>query len=278
MLRQTAVIAVAGILALGVSGKPSSTPGSWQVDSRHSDVQLITDGTTDFGKTNINFTLGYARVNGTFKVDEANLANSKLDLHIYPANAMASPIEENGNFKAQWMANRANHTLVCFHSKKIVRMPDGKLQATGELTLTRVDRNVQLDPTEAYSGPVYGPPIIHHISREATFVLDLSPASGKSEAELSGSTSMVRENFPELFRSVLSTNWPTVVQDEKCQTPAGVSEDYRGSQCTGTFMEASGLPPAPTQIGEDYPNASNFNAVVGNQITILLHLRLAPSA
>src|SRR5215469_15966320 len=35
-------------------------------------------------------------------------------------------------------------------------------------------------------------------------------------------------------------------------------------------------PPAPTQNGEDYPGSSNFNAVVGSQLTILVHLRLAP--
>ena len=48
-------------------------------------------------------------------------------------------------------------------------MPDGKLQATGELTLTRVDRNVEVNPNEACVGSVYGPPMTHHVSQEATF-------------------------------------------------------------------------------------------------------------
>ena len=50
MLKFTAVFALAGIFALGVPGKPASTGGSWLVDARHSDAQLITDGTTDYGK------------------------------------------------------------------------------------------------------------------------------------------------------------------------------------------------------------------------------------
>jgi len=41
-------------------------------------------------------------------------------------------------------------------------------------------------------------------------------------------------------------------------------------------MQSSGLPPAPIQVGEDYPDSSNYNAVVGSQLTILIHLRLAP--
>ncbi|MGB8769615.1 MAG: YceI family protein [Candidatus Korobacteraceae bacterium] len=288
MLKHTAVIALAGVLALGlitlgVAGKPSTTTsGSWQVDSQLSSAQLVTDGTTNFGKTKINFTVGFTRVNGGLKLDEADPANSKFDFRMYPASSMAPPIGEDGKVKASWLANAANNTLVCFHSKKVVRTPDGKLQATGDLTLTRVDRNLQYNPTEDYSGPVYGPPIIHRVSREATFVFDLTPPgeNGQKTAAItaSGSTSISREGFPQLVRAVVSTDWPPVVMDENCQNPAGGTEDYRGFRCTGTFMEASGLPPAPTQLGEDYPGASDFNAVVGNQLTILVHLRLAPQA
>jgi hypothetical protein len=59
MLKHTAVFAVAVILGLGVLGlgapnKPVSMAGSWQVDTRHSDAKLITDATTDYGKTKIN--------------------------------------------------------------------------------------------------------------------------------------------------------------------------------------------------------------------------------
>ena len=123
--------------------------------------------------------------------------------------------------------------------------------------MTRVDRNVEVTPTEAYSGPVYGPPMIHRVSREATFVFDLPTAEGNGqkdgEIQASSSYSLYRENFPQLVKAVVATYWPPVVQDEKCQTPTGGSEDYRGFRCTGMFMEPSGLPPAPgTQVGEDY--------------------------
>ena len=284
MFRHKALLAVAGVLALGVlalgvPSTPSFYSGSWKVDTRHSDAQLITDGTTDFGKKKINFTLGYARISGNVSVDDADPTKSTVELHIYPATAMAEPIQEDGKFKTKWLANLANHTLICFHSKKVVKLPNGKLQATGELTLTRVDRNVEVNPNEAYSGPVYGPPMTHHVSREATFEIDA--ASGKITGPnggllaASGSTSVTREQFPEMMKAVTTTYWPPVVQDEKCQAPANVTEDYRGAQCTGTFMESAGLPQAPTQVGEDYPGSSNYSAVVGSQLTILLHLRLS---
>ncbi|MGA2369662.1 MAG: hypothetical protein ACLPPV_09935 [Candidatus Korobacteraceae bacterium] len=55
MLKRIAVIPIAVVLALGVLGlsvstTPVSTTGAWQVDTRHSDVQLVTDGMTDYGK------------------------------------------------------------------------------------------------------------------------------------------------------------------------------------------------------------------------------------
>jgi polyisoprenoid-binding protein YceI len=159
MLKHTAVFAVAVILGLAVLGldapsKPASMAGSWQVDARHSDAKLITDATTDYGRTKINVTLGFARVNGTVRWDDADASKSSVDFRIYPATSMSPVIGEDGKFLSHWLENLSNHTLVCFHSKRVVRTPDGRLQATGELAVTRVDRNVEMTPNEAYAGPV----------------------------------------------------------------------------------------------------------------------------
>jgi polyisoprenoid-binding protein YceI len=279
MLKNTVLFAVAGMLAMGAPGKSTLTGGSWRVDTRHSDAQLITDATTDYGKTKVDVTLGFGRVNGRVALDNDDLAKTSFDFRIYPANSMAPDIDEDGKFLSQWLASLPNHTLVCFHSKGAVRTADGRLQTTGNLVLTRVDRNVDATPNEAYAGPVYGPPMIHHLSHEATFVFDFPAGDRKGQKDgsivASGSTRMFRENYPQLVKAVVSTYWPPVVQDENCEAQAGVSEDYRGSQCTGTLLEAHGLPEAP-QAGnaEDVGSAQNFNAVVGNHLNILVHLRL----
>ena len=287
MLKHIAVLAIAVIVALGVLGlrgvsaKPATTAGSWQVDTRHSAVQLITDGTTDYGKTKMDFTLGFGRVNGSMNIDDADPTKSSVVFRFYPATDIGPAITENGRFLNQWLMNLANHTLVSFHSKTIQRTPDGKLQASGELTITRVDRNVELDPTEAYSGPTYGPPIVHRVSREATFVFDLSPGDGNGVMQASATTSVGRENFPQLVKAVVGATWPPVVQDEDCQNPAGASEAYRGYECTGKFMEAPGLPPPPGSlvVADDYSGVpSDFNAVVGNRLNIVLRLRLMAKA
>jgi hypothetical protein len=146
--------------------------------------------------------------------------------------------------------------------------------------VTRVDRNVEMTPNEAYAGPVYGPPMVHRVSREATFIFDLPASNGNAQKEgsmqASGSTSMFREDFPQLVSAVVSTYWPPLVQDENCQQPAA-SEAYSGSQCTGTYLSAPGLPEAPHAANsEDIGTRQNFNSLVGNHLTLRVHLRLAP--
>ncbi|HSY65204.1 MAG TPA: YceI family protein [Terriglobales bacterium] len=281
MMKPVAVFAAAVILALAILGfdapsKPA-TAGSWQVDARHSDAKLTTDATTDYGKTKMNVILGFARLNGSVKIDNGDPAKSSVEFRFYPATSMSPVIDEDGKFLSHWLENMSNHTLVCFHSKRVVRTPDGRLQATGDLSVTRVDRNVDATPSEAYAGPVYGPPMIHRVSREVTFVFDLPAADGNAPSiQASGTTSMFREDFPQLVRTVVSTYWPTVVQDEKCQNP-DASEAYSGPQCTGTFMEAPGLPEAPHSANaEDLPGPPNFNAIVGEHLTIIVQMRLMP--
>lgn len=280
MLKYAAILSafvILSIVALAVTGRtisPASAAGSWAVDARHSNSQLTADGTTDFGKTKTTFTVGFARVTGTVKLDGSDSANSAFDLTMYPATSMAPPIDEEGKVKIGWFANHANSTLVCFHSKGTRQTADGRLQTTGNLVLTRMDRNVEVTPNEAYAGPVYGPPMIHRVVRQATFVFDPPTAAGGA-FQTSGSTKVVREDFPQLLKAVVGTYWPPVVQDLNCQAPA-VSEAFSGGQCTGSFLMAPALPQPPISVGEDYPGPSGFNAVVGEHLTILVHMRLTP--
>jgi hypothetical protein len=228
-------------------------------------------------------TLGFARLNGQMQLDGNDPAKSRVDFRMYPASSMAPPIGEDGKITTQWLANLANHTLVCFHSKKIVRMPDGKIQATGDLTLTRVDRNVEATPSEAYAGPVYGPPMIHRVSQDATFIFDLSGPPGKEQKagglHASTSTKVFREDFPQLTSAVVSAYWPPLIQDHNCEAPEATGEAYSGQKCTGTFLMSPGLPPSPyARPGEDYPGPQGFNAITGEHVVFQIQMGLISQA
>jgi len=279
MIKYAALSAAALALALAAPRKPAMTTGSWRVDNRHSDVQLTTDGTTEFGKKQTSFTVGFARVDGIMKLG-ADSSNTEIHIDFYPSTSMAPTVDHDGNVNIEWFSHAANNTMICFHSHGAQQTADGRLSSTGELGLIRVDRNVEMTPNEAYSGPVYGPPIINHLKRPATFVFD-NPAvadkgPNKGSLETSGSSSMAREDFPQLFRAVFATQWPTVVRDKNCPTPAA-GEAYAGALCTGTFLAPS-FPLGPNaSFGEDYPGPQNFNAIAGDHLTIAAHLRLRPS-
>ena len=288
MSKHTAAFALAAIVALGVlalgAKKPVSLNGWWQVDPRHSEAQLVTDGTTDYGKTKIDIPIGVGRVEGQMILDDGDPSKSRVDLHMYPASSMAPAIEEEGTFKKRWLANvsknMANQTLLCYHSKEVVRTPDGKLQTKGEVMVVRVDRNVEIPaPSEAYYGPVYGDPVIHKVVHEATLVFDLPSDKDKDGAiQASAFAKVFKEDFPQLVKTVVMTYWPPVVQDENCRVP-NPSEGYYGAKCTGTFVQTPSLPEPPgTHIGEDYPGPANFNTIVGDRVNIALHMRLLPKS
>lgn len=277
-----AIVLLLGIVTLGVSKPTPSLAGSWQVDTRHSDAQVITDATTDYGKTKIDATLGFARVNGGLIVDDSDPAKSSVDLRFYPATSMLPPIAEDGKFRSLWLMDAANQTLLCFHSKRLVATVDGKLQATGTMVVTRVDRNVEATPSEAYAGPVYGPPIIHRVSHEATLIFDPPAADGSGQNDgvvlESASTKVFREDFPQLLKAVTTTYWPPLVQDKTCQATGAPGEDYHGIPCKGMLLEAPTLPEAPHAANAEDIGASpsDFNAIVGERLNILVHMRLTP--
>jgi len=275
MLKTMVLIATAAIIGASVPQNSAAPSGSFRVDSHYSSAQLSTDGTTDYGKTKTMFTIGVGRVTGKVVLDNNDPAQSTFDFSIYPSTSMVTPIDESGKLRSDWFANVANHTLVCFHSKGVYPTADGRLRTTGNLVVTRVDRNIQIDANEAYSGPVYGAPMIHRDTREATFVFD-KPGSGNGHAEeISGSTKVVREDYPQLVKTVLSTYWPPVVQDEHCQVPA-VGEDFAGARCTGTLIRVPDFPASGANPSEDYPGPPNFNIVTGQHLTISVNLQLVP--
>ena len=241
-------------LSLAFSGKPVAPVGTWQVDARHSDAQLVTDATTNYGKNKINFTLGNTRVSGRVKLDNNEPSKSAFDFTMYPANSAAPAIGEDGKVRSQWLVNMANHTLVCFHSKGFVRTADGRLRTTGDLVLTRVDRNVEFGSGEAYAGPVYGPPMIHRLTRQATFVFDVPAAgatgqkssSNDAELQISGSTNVIAEDFPQLVKAVLDVYKRQV---SKLNTTRKIRPVMERTKCERWLMESAGVECGSKMLG-----------------------------
>jgi polyisoprenoid-binding protein YceI len=259
--------------------------GTWYLDSTSSDARFFQGSAANPDSSNT----GVARVTGKVQLDTNDLDSSIVDLSIYPADEnWGHALNAEGLLPTGYVPDPTDHTLLTFNSKRILRTNDGQLEVIGNLTLTRVERSVTLTPGEAYAGPVYGDPVIHTETCEITFLfpslsrgvlsgrLTLATLKAQSALEVSGSTRVGHENFPELLSAIADTNWPSVVQNEHCVMPSTVGgDDYSGAQCTGTLIAATNHDNCrmPALVGDDY-SGPLCSPPAGAQMTIVLDLKL----
>lgn len=261
----------------------TANAGGWSLDSSASSARLYLGSKTDPDSVNV----GVARVTGTVDLDIHHVNNSVFNLSIYPSGEdWGKALTPEGNLPTGYVPDASDDTLLTFRSKRSVLASDGSLRVTGDLTLTRVERSVMADPSEAYAGPVYGDPVIHTSTEEVTFVFPslstaLAPGSlppgtreKKAVLEVSASTRIAHEDFRELPKALMETNWPSVVANEHCEVPS-VGEDFHGPVCSGTVIAATRADNchAPATIGEDY-SGPICNPPAGDQTRIVLHLQL----
>jgi len=252
---------------------------SWSVDSNTSAARLFRGSIENPDA----FNTGVARVSGKVKLDPNDLNNSVFDLAIYPSDENWRGLGPDGNLPVGYVPDSDEQTVLVFQSERFLAPGNGTLEVVGSLTLTRVERSVTIDPTQAYAGPVFGPPVIHTATREVTLeltdyravVLPEAASHPRGEIKLSASTRIGYENFPELFSAVTDTNWRPVIANENCQIPSTIGEDYRGAQCSGTVIAALDYKNCqmPANLGEGYSGAL-CTPPAGNLTTITVQLDL----
>jgi hypothetical protein len=142
------ILAIATIAAVPAMAKESN----WKLDANHSTARIV------LGANAVN--VGVAHVSGKVELDAAEPTNSVFDLSIDPAEGK----------------------LITFKSRRAAMNPDGKLEVSGDLTLSRVVRQVILNPAEDYSGPVYGEPTQQTVTRKITFVVPIVTAEGRRKS------------------------------------------------------------------------------------------------
>jgi polyisoprenoid-binding protein YceI len=256
---------------------------TWILDSGRSNARLFQCSRANSDAVNP----GVARVTGKVKLDANDLDASFFELSFYPADEdWGHALRPEGTLPTDYAPDATDQTLLTFKSTRILRTGSGQLAVIGNLTLTRVERNVIATPTEDYAGPVYGDPVIHNETREITFLFPsasaenvsarLTPAvqQTKRVLEIVGAARADREEFPELLTAIKETNWPPVVRNRDCHMPSTVGEDYSGDPCTGTVVAATddNNCDVPASAGEDYRGA-RCTPATGEQTTIVLDLK-----
>jgi polyisoprenoid-binding protein YceI len=241
-------------VAVGAAAIPAhAQDGAWKIDGKHSIARL------SLGSAPKSVEVGLARISGNVVFDGDDPV---VNLTILPENGQA-----------------ADFSKISFNSKRSALTDDGKLAVIGDLTVTRVERSATLDPNEGYYGAVYGEPVVQTETREVAFLLpaETHPAAQNGNTELSASTHISREYFPQLLSAMAPGNWSNVlVQDEHCTLPSAVGEGYYGAACTGTSVATAtnSVAPATAVVGEGYYGSEPAVVPDGGQATIALDLKL----
>jgi hypothetical protein len=199
--------------------------------------------------------VGVAQLNGKIHLDASDPSASLADFTLASA--------DTGTLQ----------TKITFKSTRTV-VENDEVEVIGDLTLTRLERNATYNPAEDYAGPLYGESVAHKVTRQVVFVFSRENlAQQNAKANISATALIGRENFPELIPAIYAANWPPVVEDEYCQMPTSVSEDYAGPSCTGTVVETHNAASIPANVSEDY-RGSETPSPAGNQLKIVLNLHL----
>jgi hypothetical protein len=244
------------LLAATTASIAAHAQDSWQIDPKHSIATL------SLGSGANQLQIGLARVSGEVVFESSNPGDPIVTLKI-----VGDPRE-------------ADYASMSFSSKRSAIRADGKLTVTGDLSVTRVERSVTMEPSEAYAGPEYGEPVARTTTRQITFIFsDPRQAPQTGAMQFSGSSTVSREDFPDLLDAIALDDWPSqLINDEKCENPSVIGEDYHGPECTGTVIASvsNAVVPRGNPGAEDF---SGFEPTVSpdrNKATIALDLKLTP--
>jgi len=272
-LTLTIVVAASAIFAQAVK---------WHIDSEHSTASIFLAQSSD---PDPGLNIAVAMAAGTMNLDSADPSKLSFQLTIFPADQGTALLNPDGTFRAGAYAALSRYTLMSFHSKPALRDQSGKLQLTGDLTVTYVERESPADWNIGYSGPTAITPVAEIATREIIFTFDKLPSEivhGQRVGwlEMTGLGKLALEDLPSLRGWLWRSVWPLVVEDRDCYMPnySASMRDYNGAVCTGQLVETKPPKEGPHSFGVDYSGARAEAPKKINEVRILLDLKLRPQA
>jgi polyisoprenoid-binding protein YceI len=270
---------VLGLTALAAASV-SAQNAKWQIDAGHStaSVFLAQSGDPDPG-----LNIAVAMAAGTVDLDSADPSKLSLQLNIIPADQDQALLNSNGTLRAGAYAALSRYTVISFQSESAVRDQSGKLQLTGNVTVTYVEREAPADWNVGYSGPTVVTPGSESATRKFTFTFDKSAsdiAYGQKVGwmEITGLGKIPLEDFPTLRHWLWSSVWPMLVEDRSCYGPNySISmREYHGAVCTGQLVETKPPKEVPYSSGSglDYSGPRFETPQKINEVRILLDLKM----
>jgi len=147
MFRTLTTLAIALLLTLSAAAQDS-----WQLDPPHSSAQF---SVRHLGVSTVRG--AFTKVSGTVIYDTANLNKPSIQATI-DATSVDTRVEMRDNdLRGPRFLDAQKYPTITFTSKKVEAAGEGKLKATGDLTMHGVTKEVVLDvdgPTPAIKDPM----------------------------------------------------------------------------------------------------------------------------
>ncbi|MGA8223201.1 MAG: hypothetical protein WB780_16240 [Candidatus Acidiferrales bacterium] len=273
-------LAIASVLA----PQSFAQPKPLRIDSGHSFASMSLISSSEATPP---YNVGIAEVMGWVAPSGKDPLKATFEFFIYPARQGPNLFDANGNLRFDSYAELARYSFLSFKSKRAVWGRDGKLELTGDLILTHVVREPTMNFSIAYNGPSYSEPDTDRLARDATFIVQTPRAvleegleAGLEEGrfQLTALATIHREDFKELWPALQDSIWPVVVLDHDCRAPdTHVSmRDYKGFDCTGRVVPVTRPRERPRDFNAAYPGPLSSEPPKGNEVTILVELRIIP--
>ena len=151
MKAQFLKLAAIASLAAGFSLPASAGTTNYQIDPRHSSAE--------FGVKHLMISTvrgEFHGVTGTVIVDEANVANSSVNVTIDAATVDTREPDRDKHLKSDAFFDVAKYPTITFKSTKIEKNADGSLKITGDLTIRGVTKAAVLT-ANAPKAPIKDP-------------------------------------------------------------------------------------------------------------------------
>ena len=135
------LVVIAG-LAAGLTLPAGATTTTYQIDPRHSSAE--------FGVTHLMISTvrgEFHGVTGTVVVDDANIANSSVNVTIDAATVDTREPDRDKHLKSDAFFDVAKFPTMTFKSTKVEQTSDGNLKITGDLTIRGTTKTVILSAT-----------------------------------------------------------------------------------------------------------------------------------